>query len=80
MTGQGPLPAERPQLLKQRQCALYLLTATTPNKRRFDRFIKQKPILLRPSERVTVYFTFPVTSKLFQIKLCEVNTLWAARL
>lgn len=75
MTGQEPLPAERPQLLKQRQCVLYLLTATTPNKWRFDLFIEQKPVLLRLSERITVYFTFPVTPQLFQIKLRKEDAL-----
>lgn len=60
--------------------ARFLLTATISDKRRFDLFIEQKPILLRPPEHVAMYFAFPVVSKLIQIKLRGVNALCAVRL
>ena len=60
--------------------ARFLLTAATSDERRFDLFIEQKPILLRPPEHVDVYFAFPVMSELIQIKLRGVNALCAVRL
>ena len=54
--------------------------ALVSDKRRFNFFIKQKSILLRSSERITVYFAFPVTPQLFQIKFRKIDLFRSIRL
>lgn len=69
---------QRKSLTAQRDWLSF--AALVSDKRRFNFFIKQKSILLRSSERITVYFAFPVIPQLFQIKFRKIDLFRSIRL